>query len=151
MDVVDLRADGESADETDYATCQMCGNEKIRYVHIMEHPDLDENFDVGCVCAEKMSGDYEGPKRRENRLRNRAVRRKKWLTRTWRTSSKGNPFLNIQGHNVGVHINKFKRWGYRIEGRFGAKTYPTMEAAKLALFDEFWMATQDNEQLWSND
>jgi hypothetical protein len=151
VDVVDLRADGESADETDYATCQMCGNEKIRYVHIMEHPDLDENFDVGCVCAEKMSGDYEGPKRRENRLRNRAVRRKKWLTRTWRTSSKGNPFLNIQGHNVGVHINKFKRWGYRIEGRFGAKTYPTMEAAKLALFDEFWMATQDNEQLWSND
>lgn len=42
VDVVDLRADGESADETDYATCQMCGNEKIRYVHIMEHPDLDE-------------------------------------------------------------------------------------------------------------
>jgi hypothetical protein len=151
VDVVDLRADGESADETDYATCQMCGNEKIRYVHIMEHPDLDENFDVGCVCAEKMSGDYEGPKRRENRLRNRAVRRKKWLTRTWRTSSKGNPFLNIQGHNVGVHINKFKRWGYRIEGRFGAKTYPTMEAAKLALFDEFWMATQDNERLWASD
>ena len=37
VDVVDLRADGESADETDYATCQMCGNEKIRYVHIMEH------------------------------------------------------------------------------------------------------------------
>ena len=26
VDVVDLRADGESADETDYATCQMCGN-----------------------------------------------------------------------------------------------------------------------------
>ena len=25
------------------------------------------------------------------------------------------------------------------------------EAAKLALFDEFWMETQDNEQLWSND
>ena len=58
VDVVDLRADGESADETDYATCQMCGNEKIRYVHIMEHPDLDENFEVGCVCAEKMSDDY---------------------------------------------------------------------------------------------
>jgi hypothetical protein len=38
----------------------MSGNEKIRYVHIMEHPDLDETFEVGCVCAEKMSGDYEG-------------------------------------------------------------------------------------------
>lgn len=34
VDVVDLRADGESADETDYATCQMCGNEKTRYLYI---------------------------------------------------------------------------------------------------------------------
>ena len=84
VDVVDLRADGEPADETDYATCQMCGNEKIRYVHIMEHPDLDETFDVGCVCAEKMSGDYEGPKRREAKLRNRAARRTRWLQRKWR-------------------------------------------------------------------
>lgn len=86
VDVVDLRADGEPADETDYATCQMCGNEKIRYVHIMEHPDLDENFEVGCVCAEKMSGDYEGPKRREAKLRNRAVRRTRWLQRKWRVA-----------------------------------------------------------------
>lgn len=75
VDVVDLRADGESADETDYATCQMCGNEQIRYVHVMAHPDLEDHFEVGCVCAEKMSDDYEGPKRRETRLRNRAVRR----------------------------------------------------------------------------
>jgi len=81
VDVVDLRSDGESAEETNYATCQMCGNEKIRYVHFMEHPDLEEQFDVGCVCAEKMSGDYTGPKVRENRLRNRAVRRTRWLTR----------------------------------------------------------------------
>ena len=112
---------------------------------------MDENFDVGCVCAEKMSGDYEGPKRRENRLRNRAVRRKKWLTRTWRTSSKGNPFLNIQGHNVGVHINKFKRWGYRIGSRFSTKTYATKDEAKLALFDDFWAATQDDDRLWASD
>ena len=44
VDVVDLRADGGPADETDYATCQMCGNEKIRYVHVMAHPDLPETF-----------------------------------------------------------------------------------------------------------
>ncbi len=78
LDVVDLRADGGPADETNYATCQMCGNEKIRYVHIMEHPDLDQSFEVGCVCAEKMSDDYEGPKRREAKLRNRAARRTRW-------------------------------------------------------------------------
>ncbi|MDP2228876.1 MAG: hypothetical protein Q8J78_15520 [Moraxellaceae bacterium] len=40
VEVVDLRADGESADKTGYATCQMRGNEKIRYVHVIEHPNL---------------------------------------------------------------------------------------------------------------
>lgn len=87
--------------ETDYAACQMCDNEKIRYVHIMEHPDLDESFDVGCVCAEKMSDDYEGPKRREAKLHNRAARKTRWL-----------------------------RWGYRIGNRFSTKTYATKDEAK---------------------
>lgn len=127
------------------------GNEKIRYVHIMEHPDLDENFEVGCVCAEKMSGDYEGPKRREAKLRNRAVRRTRWLQRKWRVSAKGNSFLNVDGHNLGVHPTKTKRWGYRIDSRFSAKTYASKDEAKLALFDDFWAATQDDERLWASD
>lgn len=151
VDVVDLRGDGESAEETNYATCQMCGNEKIRYIHIMEHPDLEDHFDVGCVCAEKMSGDNTGPKVRESRLRNRAVRRTRWLTRTWRTSAKGNSFLNVEGRNLGVHPTKTKRWGYRMDSRFGAKTYATKDEAKLALFDDFWTQTQDDDHLWSAD
>lgn len=150
-DVVDLRADGGPVDETDYATCQMCGNEKIRYVHVMEHPDVDGTFEVGCVCAEKMSDDYEGPRRRETKLRNRAVRRSRWLQRRWRVSAKGNRFLNIEGHNLGVHTNRFKQWGYRIDGRFSAKTYATEDEAKLALFDDFWATTQNDDQLWSTD
>ncbi len=158
MDVVDLRADGESADETDYATCQMCGNEKIRYVHIMEHPDLDENFDVGCVCAEKMSGDYEGPKRREAKLRNRAARRTRWLQRKWRVSAKGNSFLNVDGLQPRVpastwQFNQALGLPDREWRRFGQhrKTYATKDEAKLALFDDFWAATQDDDRLWASD
>lgn len=151
VDVVNLRADGEPADDTDYATCQMCGNEKIRYVHIMEHPDVEEALDVGCVCAEKMSDDYDGPKRREARLRNRASRRTRWLHRKWRVSAKGNSFLNVDGRNLVVYPTKTGRWGYKIGDRFGPKTYPTVREAKLALFDDFWAATQDNDQLWATD
>ncbi len=40
---------------------------------------------------------------------------------------------------------------YRIEGRFSAETYPTMEEAKLALFDEFWQLTQEDENLWGGE
>ena len=53
VDVIDVREDGQSEWETDYETCMMCGNEKIRYVHILEHPEVDEEFRVGCTCAEK--------------------------------------------------------------------------------------------------
>lgn len=116
VDVVDLRAGGESADETDYTTCQMCG-------------------------------DYEEPKRREAKWCNRAARRTRWLQRKWRVSAKGDGFLNVDSHNLAVHMNKFKRWGYRIGSRFSTKTYAKKEEARLALFDDFWAATQDDEWL----
>ena len=104
----------------------------------MEHPNLDEHFEVGCVCAEKMSDDYEGPKRREARLRNRAARRTRWLRRKWRVSAKGNSFLNLKGYN-------------KIGDRFGPRTYSTVNEAKLALFDDFWVVTQDDKRLWASD
>jgi hypothetical protein len=143
VDVIDLRSDGEPADETDYAICQMCGNEKIRYVHVMKHSNFEEQLNVGCVCAEKMSGDYVGPKRRETKLQNRSIRRTRWLTRKWRVSGKGNSFLNVDGYNIGVHQNKTGRWGYRINDRFSTKTHPSKDEAKLALFDEFWAMTNN--------
>ncbi len=77
--------------------------------------------------------------------------RTRWLQRKWRVSAKGNSFLNVEGHNLGVHMNKFKRWGYRIGNSFSAKTYATKDEAKLALFDEFWATTQDDDRLWASD
>jgi hypothetical protein len=35
---------------------------------------------------------------------------------------KGNPFLNVEGHNLGVYKTKAGRWGYRIGNRFGQRT-----------------------------
>ena len=142
IDVIDLRGDGAGFDETSYETCQMCGHEKIRFVHVMEHSDQEDGLRVGCVCAEKMSGDYVGPRQREAKLRNRAARRTRWLLRKWRVSAKGNSFMNVDGYNLGVHMNQYKRWGYRIESRFGPKTYATKDEAKLALFDDFWATTE---------
>jgi hypothetical protein len=98
-----------------------------------------------------MSDDYEGPKRREARLRNRAIRRTRWLTRKWRVSAKGNSFLNLDGYNLVVYPTKTGRWGYKIGDRFGRKTFSTKQEAKLALFDDFWVATQDNDNLWAGD
>lgn len=51
-------------------TCEVCETQDIRHVHHMEHPDYPESLAVRCVCAEHMENDDEGPRRRENALRN---------------------------------------------------------------------------------
>jgi hypothetical protein len=133
--VIDVREDGQSSDETDYEVCMMCGNERIRFVHIVEHPDISETYSVGCVCAEKMTDDYLNPQRRENDLRNKANRRNNWLTRAWKSSIKGNQFINMDGHNVGVFFDsKSKTYKCRVGNKFGSKGYNNIKEAKMALF-----------------
>lgn len=134
--MVDLKLE-----EGRYETCQMCGRPEIRFVHVMRHPNVSECFNVGCVCAEKMSDDYKGPKARESKLISRAAQRARWLTRKgWKLSSKGHPYINVKGVNLGVKsINN--RWMYRIGDRFSSTRYNSMDEAKLALFDD-WIQTQ---------
>ena len=122
--------------------CQMCGKEEIRYVHHMEHDEYDETVGVGCVCAGKMEDDYARPKMREQRMKNKASRRQRWLARKWRESSKGNDYINAEGLNVVVFPYKrgpaTGKWGYRIDGQFGKRAFATADEAKLAAFEEFW-------------
>lgn len=142
--VEDLGSDGEEL----HTCCEMCEVTPIRYGHTMTHPD-HESLVVGCVCAEHMSDDYVGPKRRENALKSRARRRVTWARRTWRTSQKGNDFLNTDGYNV-VIFRASGGFRFRISWdrgydditgdmivveRKSAAAYGTKGAAKIAAFD----------------
>lgn len=84
----------------------MCGQEKVRYIHIMSHPVYPDELRVGCICAGKISDDYVGAKNRDTKLKNKAARKKNWLTRQWRTSASGNPYLNLDGYNMEVFEKK---------------------------------------------
>ena len=127
VDVVDT----EKADQI----CQMCSREDIRYVHTITHKDYPTKLEVGCICAGKMTQDYELPKLRERALRNKTDRKTRWLKRKWRYSAKGNLFININDNNLCVYKTKNNRWGYRVADKFGTITYPTIREAQLALFD----------------
>ena len=146
--VYDSRDAESHGDSPRYEVCQMCGNEQVRYVHVLDHDDVAESIEVGCVCAENLCEDYSdsGPRARERRLVNRAARRNKWLKRKWRHSAKGNDFLNVEGNNVVVYQQKSGRWGYRINSTFSVASYPTEDAAKLALFDRLWPADPESAQ-----
>ena len=138
--VIDLRPDDEPIDKDEYATCELCGNYPIRFVHVMEHDDYDGPMNVGCVCAEHISNDYVNPKARETRLKNKAARKRNWLSLKWKTSRKENPYLKKDGMILTVFPNKYKPgyWKYIIDGDFSRDSYPTEEAAKLALFEQYW-------------
>jgi hypothetical protein len=147
VDVYDIREDGQNAEDTEYATCEMCGKEQVRFVHIIEHDNVPERLNVGCICAMKLSGDYVNPERHESRLRRKALRKKNWLTRKWRTSAKGNEFLNVDGFNLVIIPSHYHAgmWKYKINDRFSSKSYASVDHAKMALFEDFWKTSQSEQ------
>lgn len=118
--------------------CSMCGKEEIRYLHTISHPDEGISIDVGAVCARRLTNNAFGITLGEESLKKRAARLKKWLTRKWRISSRGNKFLNIEGNNVGVYQARTGKWGYWINSYFSDKFFSNEDSAKLALFNDFW-------------
>jgi hypothetical protein len=125
------------------AVCEMCEVQEIRYVHSMEHPDYPDILEVGCICAGHMEEDYAAARRRETNLKNMARRRSKWLARAgWRTSQKGNDYINAVGFNVVVFGNE-NAWLMRIKDIdsdekpfFSRESFETKERSKLAAFDK---------------
>jgi hypothetical protein len=137
VDVFDVRAEGESVEETTYESCEMCGNERIRFVHLMRHQEHPTELRVGCVCAEKMSNDYVTPYKREQVLRSRADRRTKWLARKWRRSAKGNLWIKAGDFHVIVAAEIGQPGKFRgfINNKRGKFLYESEDTARLALFD----------------
>lgn len=132
------------------ATCEMCETQEIRYVHHMEHPSYPQTLGCGCVCAGHMEDDYEGARKREKTMRNAGARRRRWLTRSWRTSHKGNPFLNTEGYNIVVYPTDWG-WGFRVTNRESNRALssrlplPTLDAAKLRAFDAIILMKQRDQ------
>jgi hypothetical protein len=136
LDVVDLNPDNAPHYEVDYGTCDVCGHYPIRFVHVLLHDEWSGQIEAGCVCAEKLTGDYISHKDHERDLRRRAAARANWLKRRWRISAKGNKWLNVDGHHVTVFLSRHDP-GYRasVDGAFSPASYPTEQAAMMAAFD----------------
>jgi hypothetical protein len=124
-------------DEEEYETCMMCGKEQIRFVHILSHNEVVEPFRVGCVCAEKMTGDYVNPKQRQRQLENRAKRKDNWKFKDWPQSQKGNDYYKFEGHHLVIFRDKnTNRFKYIMDEAFDLKSYQYLSEAKEAIFNK---------------
>ena len=54
--------DGETAD----FICELCSCQKVRYIHVMEHPEYNGELNVGCICAGYMEGDLIAAKEKQS-------------------------------------------------------------------------------------
>lgn len=134
--------------EEPFATCEMCEVQRIRYAHSMWHPEYPDILGCGCICAGRMEEDHERSQRREAVFRSASSRRRKWLTRDWHVSRKGNPYLNVDGYNIVIY-SLGSGWGYRVtdsnldteQGSMVNRiVLASMDAAKLEAFDcMIWM------------
>jgi hypothetical protein len=143
--------DVEDLGEPDHM-CEMCVVTSVRYVHHIEH-ESHPSLAVGCICAEKLCEDYVRPKELESRLVLRERRRLKWPRRKWRCSKGGDSyFLRTNGlvfivtERCTASLVRERYWD-RTTMQFvpkwtqhGKRRHPSMEAAKVALFDYVWPA-----------
>lgn len=113
----------------------MYGNEKIRHVHIVEHSEVENEFRVGCVCAENMTNDYYNPVKKRELRNDRSSRLKNLHNRKWKLSYKGNSYLKIENHLLVIFKDKFtQQFKVIIDNTTGSKLFENLEKAKLATF-----------------
>ena len=135
QEVYDVRAGGEAVGETQYETCMMCNNERIRYVHIVTHKDVKGPFETGCICAEKMTNDYENPRRLENDLKSEARKRSEWIKRLWNINQHGNHYYYFELHYLLIYKDKITgKCKCKIGDEFGRHSFNTIQQAKNALY-----------------
>ncbi len=112
IDVEDLADLVDGTEEIPYEQCEMCGNERIRFVHLMQHPDYPHKLRVGCVCAEKMSDDYVNPRKAEDTLRKRASRRKNFNNKEWRFNPEKQTYSKkYKGEYITIKKSRYGNFG----------------------------------------
>lgn len=129
--------------EDNLETCQVCGVQEIRYVHIMHHPDCSHTVRAGSHCASKMELDSNTADIREHGFINKIKRKKNWLKDDWKISTKGNPRKVKEGYIITL-FPKENQWTYSIckkgQGNrpiYSKKLYNDQEGSKEAAFEEF--------------
>lgn len=122
-------------------TCEMCEREIIRYAHTMSH-DSYKDLVVGCICAGHMEGDIDSAKGRDAYFKSRTQRRAHWLELSWKTSKRGNSYLNTRttqddpsGHHITMVTSKYGQHSAIVDGISLNQWFSSMDSAKYAAFD----------------
>ena len=113
--------------------CEYCGEDHVRYVHILGHPDWPQSIETGCVFAANL-GLAEDAGKEERDTRNRASRLKRFIDSGWRVDRPGGYIKNYKCNRV--LVRPFS-WGYiyQINCRDFSDTVESLQLAKIGAFE----------------
>ncbi|RUO80958.1 hypothetical protein CWI84_02260 [Idiomarina tyrosinivorans] len=87
-----------------------------------------------------MEGDVAAARTRESSMKSRSGKRKRWLSRKWRISAKGNPWIKADGFRITVY-RRGSGWAATLSSDDNSRVlhsrrnFKTEDQAKLAAFD----------------
>ena len=138
IDLIDIE---EESSDTDLFTCELCGCNRVRFVHVMEHKYYFESVSVGCVCAGIMEGDILAAKERERLMKNRAKRKRNFPKRKWKETRYGSYILMYKNSYIMMAHSKFndQHYGVSYNGKslweYKGQPITSFLAAVYAAFD----------------
>ena len=101
-------------------TCELCDCDKVRYVHVMRNLNYLGTISVGCICAGVMEGDILAAQEREREARNRAQRRKNFVSKGWTALANGVQVRSYHGTVCKIMVSKYNKQQYGVlyQGRW---------------------------------
>ena len=129
------------------------GNEKIRYAHVMVHPDYAEEIHVGCVCAEKMTDDYINPRKSERALKNRNSRKNNFNRVQWNfNATKKTYSKKYKGEYITIMQSRYGNWGVFFAGQRiwdydeqKIRTFEEAERVAFLIFEKYHTTQEERE------
>lgn len=120
--------------------CELCGIDRVRYVHHMHNVITNDHLAVGCYCAGGMENDLSAAVERERSNVNRLKRKNRFLSKRWfegLQSGKHIWTMDYKGYRLKIMRSSSGWYGYKINGWKWCRNYlRTFDSARDALFDD---------------
>lgn len=134
------------------STCEMCESQRIRFIHYMEHEDYPHTLAVGCICAGYMEEDLIAARKRDDFMKSRMAKKKRWLSRKWKISRKGNEYVKTDGYIISI-FQKNNIWKACVSKqddesftKFSKRGFKTADKAKISSFDFITKLLNENNK-----
>lgn len=132
-DVIDSAESG--LQQADYPSCEQCGRERIRFVHIIENKSTGETKRVGSECSRLLTSDSVMTAHFERLARNAAANKGRFLKSTrWETLAGGNVCGTYKRHRIFLRRLSEDIFDVSIDGTYHIKGCAGLHAAKLAVY-----------------